>query len=396
MKRALVFLLFLAARVPLIFLRQPFFDELYTQWICGRDVLRALQFDSGPPLYYWVLQLMRTTELFAMRTTSLVFGLVALVVILGAEKLGESRFAAAALLAVFPPAVLFGADARAYALCAMFVAIGIVALEYEQPWIAAAAFVLGGYSHYYGVLFFPLLYKRWRALAVAVVLFIPGFWLAMHQPAAARQWMRFSWPDALFVRPPTLLAIVIGVLAIACVATAASAVGGRSGRRYNAATLVPLALAFAIGVYVPLRFEAVIAVPLMLWIAPARKVILIPLGVAFAAWTALGIVEHAYRPPDDYRAAATWVAENVPAGEPVVASGYLYLETIAQRPAIAFPAEQAQHPGWRAVARPGSALPPNGFFWIGERNAPELGFIRRARRIDPLYVNANAIVVKVH
>jgi hypothetical protein len=383
----LVFVLFLAARVPLLFLRQPFYDELYTQWIRGQSVLHALQFDSGPPLYYWLLQLMGPMPLFAVRTLSLVFGAVALVAILGAEKLGQSRFAAAALLAVFPPAVLSAVDARAYALCAMFVTIGIVALAYEKPWLAAAAFVLAGYSHYYGVLFFPLLYKRWRALAVAAVLFVPGFWLAMHQPAAARQWMRFSWPDALFVRPPLLLAIMIALLLIAAALRA---------NRFAVATLVPLAIALALGVYVPLRFEAVIAVPLMLWIAPARKVILIPLGVAFAAWTALGIVEHALRPPDDYRAAAGWVAENVPAGEPVVASGYLYLETIAQRPAIAFPPEQALHPGWRAVARSGSGLPPSAFTWIGERNAPELEFIRRARRIDPLYMNSNAIVVKVH
>ena len=384
MKRALVFLLFLAARVPLLFLRQPFYDELYTQWICRQSVLHALQFDSGPPLYYWLLQLMGPMPLFAMRTISLVFGAVALVAILGAEKLGESRFAAAALVAVFPPAVLFAADARAYALCAMFVAIGVVALAYEKPWIAAAAFVLAGYSHYYGVLFFPLLYKRWRTLAVAVVLYIPGFWLALHQPAAARQWMRFSWPDALFVRPPVALAILIGVLlVVACV----------DRLKPVPQWVLPLAIAFALGVYVPLRFEAVIAVPLVLWIAPAKKVILIPLGVAFAAWTALGIVDHATRPTDDYRAAAEFVAG---AKEPVVASGYLYLETVVLRPAIAFPPEQALHPGWRAVARSGSGLPAGAFIWIGERNAPELDFIRRARRIDPLYMNSNAMVVKVH
>ena len=162
------------------------------------------------------------------------------------------------------------------------------------------------------------------------------------------------------------------------------------------ATLVPLALAIIVGVYVPLRFEAIIAVPLALWLAPARRVILIPLGVAFAVWTALGFVDHATRPPDDYRVAAAWVARCIPANEPVVASGYLYLETIMWRPATAFPPEQAQHPGWRAVAQSGSALPRTAFIWIGERNAPELTLIRRARRVEPLYVNSGAIVVKVH
>ena len=383
MKRALILLLFLAARVPLIFLRQPFFDELYTQWICGRSVLAALRFDSGPPLYYWLLQLMGTMPLFAMRTISLIFGAVALVVLMGAEKLGEWRFAAAALVAVFPPAVLFAVDARAYALCAMFLALGVIALAYERPFLAAALFVLAGYSHYYGVLFFPLLYKRWRALAAAVVLFLPGFWLAWHQPAAARQWMQFAWPDALFVRPPLALAIVIAVLLVAACVDRLKPVPQ---------WVIPLALALALGVYVPLRFEAVIAVPLALWLAPAKRVILVPLGVAFAAWTALGIVDHAERPVDDYRAAATFVAGRP---EPVVASGYLYLETIMQRPAMAFPPEQAQHPGWRAVAQSGSGLPTTAFLWIGERNAPELSIIRRARHIEPLYINSRAIVVKV-
>ena len=386
MKRALILLLFLAARVPLLFLRQPFFDELYTQWICGRNVLAALRFDSGPPLYYWLMQLMGTMPLFAMRTLSLVFGAVTVVALMGAEKLGESRFAAAALLAVFPPAVLFAVDARAYALCAMFAALGVIALAYERPFLAAAMFVLAGYSHYYGVLFLPLLVQRWRALATAVVLFLPGFWLAFHQPEAARQWMHAGWPDALFARPPILLAVVMAVLFVAaCV--------DRLKPVLTLPWLVPLALALAFGVYVPLRFESVIAVPLLLWLAPAKRVVLIPLGVAFAAWTALGIVDHATRPVDDYRAAAQFVAG---AKEPVVASGYLYLETIVQRPAIAFPPEQAQHPGWRAVAQSGSGLPAGAFLWVGERDAPELSIIRRTRRVEPLYANSRAMVVKVH
>src|SRR5436189_270852 len=111
-------ILFLFARVPLLFLRQPFYDELFTQWISAKSfagILDALRFDSGPPLYYWLLHLLGGMPLFAARTMSLVFSAVALVAILGAEKLGESRFAAAALIAVFPPAVLFSVDARGYA-----------------------------------------------------------------------------------------------------------------------------------------------------------------------------------------------------------------------------------------------------------------------------------------
>lgn len=400
MKRSLLILLFLLPRVPLLFLRQPFYDELFTQWISAKSfpgILDALRFDSGPPLYYWLLHLLGGMPLFAARTMSLVFSAVAFMAILGAEKLGQSRFAAAALIAVFPPAVLFSVDARAYALCAMFVAIGVIALVYEKPYLAAAMFVLAGYSHYYGALFLVLLLPYARALAAAVVLYAPAVWLALHQPRAAMGWMKaWAYPDALFVRPPMLMAIAIALLVLVAMLHVGRALARPDGLKPVLHWAVPLALALGLGVYVPLRFEAVIAAPLVLWLAPAKKVVLIPLGVALAFWTALGIVEHARRPPDDYRAAATWVAQNVPAGEPVVATGYLYLETIMQRPAIAFPADQALHPGWRALPRWGSGVPPGAFVWVGERNAPELDFIRRTRRIDPIYINSRAIVVKVH
>jgi hypothetical protein len=390
-KRALVFLLFLAARVPLLFLRQPFFDELYTQWITAKSfagILDALRYDSGPPLYYWLLHLLGAPTVYTARCLSLVFSAVGLVAVLGAEKLGPSRYAAAALIAVFPPAVLFSVDARAYALCAMFVTIGIVALVYDRPWIAAAAFVLAGYTQYYGVLFFPLLARRWRALAVAIVLFIPGFLMAWHQPTSAIEWMRLgTYPDALFVRPTLALLLVTVALAIASIKPSWQALW----------TLVPFALAVCTFVYVPLRFEVLVAAPLLIWLAQSRRTVaLVGLGAAFAAWTAIGIVEHARRPVDDYRAAANWVAQNVPADDRVVASGYLYLETVSQRPAVAYPVQQAQHPGWRVWRGPGSPPPPGMFTWIGERGAPELEEIRRSRRIELLYANARALVVKVH
>jgi len=65
------------------------------------------------------------------------------------------------------------------------------------------------------------------------------------------------------------------------------------------------------------------------------------------------------------------------------------------RPATAFPAEQALHPGWRASATSGSELPAGTFIWIGERAAPELSIIRRSRRVEPLYVNARAMIARV-
>lgn len=386
-----VFVLFLLPRAALLVWRQPFFDELFTRWISAKSlggILDALRVDSGPPLYYWLLRLLGNPPLPVARGLSLLFATVGFVAILMAKRLGETRFAAAALIAVFPPAVLYSVDARAYALCGMFVTLGIIALVYKRPYHAAAALLLAAYSHYYGALFLVLLVPHVRALAAAIVLYLPALWLAFHQPREAIGWMtRWAYPDAIFIRPSLLLAIAVAGLLIAAMKPIRQALW----------TLVPLALAIALGVYVPLRFEAVAAAPLLLWLAASgRRVVLIPLGVAFAIWTALGIADHAGRPPDAYRVAAEWLVRNVPADQPVVATGYLYLETIARRPAIAFPSEQAQHPGWRAVARTGSGLPSGAFLWIGERNAPELELIRRARSVTPVYMNERAIVVKVH
>jgi hypothetical protein len=385
-----VLLLFLIPRGALLVWRQPFFDELFTRWISAKSfggIVDALRFDSGPPLYYWLLQLLGNPPLPVARGISLFFATVGIVALLAARRLGEMRFAAAALIAVFPPAVLYSVDARAYALCAMCVTLGIVALAYERPYLAAAALVLGAYSHYYGALFLVLLVPHVRALAAAVVLYIPALWLAFQQPREAIGWMsRWAYPDALFVRPPLLLAIAGAALLIAAMKPMRSAWW----------TLVPLALAIALNVYVPLRFEAVAAAPLMLWLAASgRRVVLIPLGVAFALWTALGIADHARRPPDDYHAAAEWLTRNVPPTQPVVASGYLYLETIVRRPAAAFPSEQAAHPGWRTVARTAEGLPAGEFVWIGERAAPELPLMLRGRASTPLFANERALILRV-
>jgi hypothetical protein len=81
-----------------------------------------------------------------------------------------------------------------------------------------------------------------------------------------------------------------------------------------------------------------------------------------------------------------------------VATGYCYLETIMNGHArvTAFPPEQAIHPGWRALPKPGLHPPAGAFFWIGERNAPELAVIMRDRRIiQPLFVNDRALVALV-
>jgi hypothetical protein len=401
-KRAVVGIaaLFFVPRLLLLFIREPFFDELFTRWISGHafaGILQALHYDSGPPLYYFVIHLLGNPPILVIRAISLAFSTIPLVALMASR-----RFTAAALLAVFPPAVLFAVDARAYALCAMFVALGVLALDRDRPYAAALLFVGAAYSHYYGALFFfvlpvagyrvaphppPAARHYLRAFAMAAILFAPGSWLALHQPHASMAWIGAfpHYPDVLFARPPIwLLVFAAGLLAVA----------GYRLNRYAAMTLIPLALALALRIYFPMRFESVIAVPFALWISVSAHKKLIPLLIAVGvAICAVGIVDHARRPIDDYRDAALHLRG---VQGPVVASGYLYLETIMVRPAIAFPPEQALHPGWRAMPAPGSEVPTGTFLWIGERGAPELAIIRRSRKTTPLYVNENAAIVKVN
>ncbi len=416
---ALILFLFAAARVPFLIFRAPFFDELFTRWISAKsfaDIVAALQHDSGPPLYYFVVHFLGDPSITTIRAGSLICATVSFVMILRSGNVSRSADGgapaaspatrAALLFAVFPPAILFAVDARAYALCAMFVTIAVLAIDRDRTILAMIAIVAAAYCHYYGVLLFPILLlapgslhgrgrlKSVGALAMAALLYIPGFLLALHQPAGARAWMTSAWPDALFVRVPLALAIIGAIVLLLSVRL----------NRYLVMVLVPLAVAIAAGVYVPMRFESILATPFVLWLATSLHTnrFRLPLTTALVAigtiWTLLGLLDAARRPPDPYRQAARWVAANVPAGETVVASGYSYLETLMNgHPRVAaFPPEQGEHPGWRAQPRAGLHPPAGPFFWTGERQAPELGLLVRERRvIEPLFVNDRAMVALV-
>jgi hypothetical protein len=365
----------------------------------------------------------------ALRAFSLLCATGVAAAIVAYKPLGPSRFTAAVLLAVYPPAVLLAVDARAYALCALFVALGVLLLDRERIFAAAAMFVLAAYTHYYGALFFPLLLlgrplkTRIAAFAGAVVLFVPALLVALHQPAEATHWLTASvqridplthisfaakYPASLFApSPDALVAIALIALPFAV---------ARSDR-FGPAVLVPLLIALASlwtprHVYFPMRFESVIAAGLALWLAsslhmwqrPVRLALMAILLVAGTIASYLGIADHLRRPFDPYRAAAFVVAKQDPR-IPIVASGYCYLEMLSatDRPVIAWPPDQGAHPGWRArhtrdelIRDAGSTLPKGPFIFLAERRTEEFhvpGDLRHLRR--PLYFNDAAIVVPV-
>lgn len=415
--------LFFLPRLTLLVVREPFFDELFTVWMAGRPfaaILPALSLDSGPPLYY---VLARIPNVFALRVLSLVFATGTLTLILTRRSIGHARWAAAALLALYPPAALFAVDARAYALCGLFVAAGAIAVQEEKPFASALAFLAAAYTHWYGALFLPLVLlagrgrTRLRAPAAAlcaVALFVPGLWLAAKQPAAAMAWNTAQHPlsalqafafvgryaEALFAPAPLALVVVSAIVLL---------LAGARSWSFAPLVIVPvlLAIAFALAgrtVYFPMRFESVVAGPLVLWLGcslqrwrrDVRWALTAILCACGAFVLARGALEHQQRPLDPYREAAVVLAKNVRPGERVVATGYTYLEAVAQlgdERVRAWPAEQARHPGWRApVAR--EPLPPGPYVWIVERNAPDVGRFQ-GRSFKVLYINERAMILRV-
>jgi hypothetical protein len=391
-------LIFLGIRAILALTQEPFFDELFTVWMAHRpfaSILPALLNDSGPPLYYL---LARIPDVTGERMLSIAFASVPLLWLLR-----EKRWTAAMLLAVHPAAAVFAATARPYALCGALIAIAILLLEKGRDGWAATAMVAAAYTHFAGAFFLPLLlFRNRRAALLAAVAFLPGLALAFAQPRAATAWMQP--PDFAgvlqafaFVGDEPALVVVIAALLLTLLAVCRST-------RYAPFVLIPLALCVGLSLirpsYYPFRFASLTAFPLVLWIDDSLQRWGRAMRIAlFTALLAAGVaaLANVHRPPDDYRAAAVALKNSTPANASIVASGYLYLETVHQLGETgvqAYPPEQAMHPGWR-VQTTTAPLPRGPFLWIGERAAPELAAIRRERRVTLLFQNARALILRV-
>ncbi|MHB0968992.1 MAG: hypothetical protein ACYC7A_14700 [Thermoanaerobaculia bacterium] len=423
-----ILLLFIAVRIPLAFVRNPFFDELFTSWIARKPLgamLRALMLDSGPPLYYAAVNLLTSGSVDAARYLSLVASAVALVVIVATRALGESRWVAALLLAVYPPAFYFATEARSYALAGALAGIAAIALDRWADLgsrnalaFAAAMAVLAAHTHYYGMLLIPLpvalvlcermprerLRDALIATAAMLAAVLPAIWLARVQPPEAMRWIGdASWearlvealrhasfaspyPEGFLPQPSIVLQIIAGAVTLTVLIV--SFRDART-RRFAILWLVPLAAAIVLSairpVYFALRFESVTAVAFVLWLAfgiyrlprALRAAVFAVMVVIGAVVAYSAIVEHARGVIDPHREAAQFARLRTDARRPVVVSGLAYLETLGQRggrwqpPVVAFPAAQAEHPGWRAEAseddlrREGARL-GDEFTWIGE------------------------------
>lgn len=447
-----IVLLFAFLRLTIALIRDPFFDELFTRWITQFSpsmVLEHLEHDSGPPLYYLIASILPSpSSVISLRVLSVGLALIAMIAVLKLVPASAVRGVAALLLATWPVHVMLSTDARAYALLASCTGVAVLALWrwVERPsrrWLALAtlALVVAVWTHWYGFLFLPalvvssLFVKEQRvrrlgeacaATAIAVAFVIPAYLLLVAQPQEAAQWMSMGaagdpWLTlesmAMTVSPtPTLEPGVLPkgshLLAIAgFIATLALIAWGwrrsRDLRLMAALTIVPMIGALALvsigqPAYYPGRFESSIAVPLCVTIALGLS--LLPKRVGRAAlvlWFAIGtgfwasfVVQLPKQVPDPWRLTAQFTRERVAPTDVIVATGPMYLELVSQTseewspPILAFPAEQALHPGWRARVdmddlESGAGSLPRTAWWTGELSSGELRVLAERYRIEP-------------
>jgi hypothetical protein len=409
-------LLFLAIRAAIAYARDPFFDELFTVWMARRPfsaILPTLLTDSGPPLYYF---LARIPSVMGERVLSITFAAVPLFLLLR-----QKRWIAAMLLTIHPAAAILGATGRPYALCGALIAIGVLLMERDRVGGAAVAFVAAAYTHFAAAFFLPTLllaHVSWRrrivVSALAAIAFAPGLWLSLQQPRAATAWMEL--PDLggvmnalAFIGDDPVLPLWVMIAAFVL-----TAITGSRSRRLMPIVLIPLLLCLGVSLvrpaYFPIRFASLLAFPLVLWIADPleqwgrrTRIVLLSALIAVGFGSILaGVITHMQRPLSDYRMAAIALPHAAGPNDVIVATGYLYLESVYQlgdARVRAFPPEQGVHPGWRVPARrevSTASLPAGPFVWIGERGSPELVAIRRERRGRLLYENANALIVAFH
>ena len=200
-----------AARSWLLATRPLWHDEVFTVWISRlepRQLLRALRFDSGPPLFYLLEKpLVAAAEALALPDAAariLPFLAITLLFAGGRDLPAGSRRRFFWLAASSPLFLLYASEARAYGVLALlgFALFRLTVCDAPGPAILAAIVLTTAvlpWIHYLGIvvtlslLVGALLTRRWRtALAVGVGLafFLPWVPALLAQPAAATGWIR--------------------------------------------------------------------------------------------------------------------------------------------------------------------------------------------------------------
>lgn len=199
------------ARAWLLLHRPLWFDEIFTLWaarLSPRDLIAALENDSGPPLFYLLEKpfVLAGERLFSSDLAARLLSFAATLAVFGGALLLPSRpskLRFVLLASLSPLVVLYSAEARAYALLSVLVlALFLLAVEVrESPAPLAALALLSAallYTHYLAIfavgaaVAVAAAEKRLRsALAVVAGSLLFLFWVPvmLRQPRAAVAWM---------------------------------------------------------------------------------------------------------------------------------------------------------------------------------------------------------------
>lgn len=387
----------LAARVYAVVARPLWADEIFTLTLARRgvpEILAALRTDSGPPLHYLVAHVLLLpfpspgAGDVVVRLLSLVASLLHLpLLVLTARRLGrpDIGLAAAALYALFPLAVLYGAEGRGYALASLLALLAferaLALRERPRPGTAAGlALSAAGatLTHYLAV--FPVAAlallavgarpaaRRALALSGLATAVLAGAWapVAIRQPAASMAWARapefagalrdFPANLAFGIEPDGPFALPLSVLGGAIVL--ALFLRERRGvlspvAAVLAGSLALLAFAeFATGALVLPGRTAVVFLPFVaLLLAAAPPAVPVAAGAVAAAFLARRLPDVGGPSPGEI--VARLVEPAARAGKTIVAAGYWGPELSyrltragAGGRVVLFPSAVAAHPGW--------------------------------------------------
>jgi uncharacterized membrane protein len=388
----------IVARVYTLAVRPLWADEIFTLSLARKtvpEILSALRVDSGPPLHYLAAHVLLAPfgplpgpADALVRVLSLAASLLHVpLLFVVARRLGKpaSGLAASALFAIFPLAVAYAAEGRAYALASLLVLLAFeraLALR-ETPGLgvaaglslAAAGAVL---THYLAV--FPvaaLAVLAWDArprsrralgLSALAAAAIAGAWIpvAIAQPRASMAWsgeagfsgaLRDFPANLAFGAPtgsPAMPALrAAGVLVLAVLLARAWQGAFAPAARVLVVSLALLAAGqFAAGSLVLPERTALVFLPLVaLLLAGAPPAVPALAGTLSAALLALWIPRAAEPSPGELL--ARLLEAPARAGRRVLAAGYWgpeldYRLARAGAPGrvVLFPSAVAAHPGW--------------------------------------------------
>ena len=429
----------LLPRLALAIRRAPQYDELFTVWIARKafaPMMETLRLDSGPPLYYLLIRALGLLEVPPARGFSVAVAVLGAIVCCRAVEKATDRLIVGALLAVYPLHLYFATEARAYAVCALLVGVAATTMD---RWVdsasrnalavAAVALVAGAYAHHYVVFLFPMLiafavlFRRDRlrdaivATVAMAIAFVPGALLLRAQIPNAVPWMRID-DDAQRILLTLGAAARIGfdgrqpvpylVQLLAMIALGAAVIAtfrAPRARRY----LVVIALAIggavvaaAIGLpaYFPLRFESILAIPVVLWLffaamsVPRAAVPLIGCALLVGVIASASLLTRAY-PPSPLQIITSEVLKNVPRRQPIVASGAAYLALSLEREVVPLPAAHAIQPGRElpVTAEAARLTPP--FIFVGSDRGAAFGELARTRQVRVLGRAGDVVAVRV-